>query len=153
MSLHFILHSWIPSGKTLYILPCIYYNFHVNILLTHKTQFHLIHCRLCLHNSSMDPFFVCFSIFLNFFLLLFKYSCIHFPPQCSSPLHWPPPSTLNPAPLWFCPWVLCTCSLTSLPRLSPVIHFLLPLSLLSVCFYFNVSGYILLACLFWLSCT
>ena len=52
----------------------------------------------------------------------------------------------RPCCLW--PWVLCTCSLMTLPFLSSIIPLYPPLWSLSVCFYFYVSGSILLPCLF-----
>ena len=79
--------------------------------------------------------FIIFS-FLNHFLLLFEYSCLHFPTNiflCP---------TLNPTPFWLCPPVLDTCSLKILSLLSLVIS--LPHTLcLSVCSLFQ--------CL-WLNC-
>ena len=42
-------------------------------------------------------------------------------------------STLNPSPLWLCPRVLYTCSLTNLPLLFPIILLPAPLWLLSIC--------------------
>ena len=95
---------------------------------------------------------------LSFFpliLLLFNYSCPHLPPTIlPHPTH---PhlknSVLSPSPCWLCSWVLHTCSLMTLPLLSPVVPLPPPLWLLSV-LYFNVSGYILLAYLFcWLDST
>ena len=65
----------------------------------------------------------------------------------------PPPHplqlpTLNPSRLWLCPWVLYTCSLTTLPLLSLLTPFPLPSGYCQFVLYFNVSGYVLLACLF-----
>ena len=60
------------------------------------------------------------------FLLLFKYSCLHFPATTF------PCPTLNPSPLWHCPWVLNTCCLMTLLLLSLIIPFPPPLWLLSV---------------------
>ena len=80
---------------------------------------------------------------------LSPFSCHHFPLP-----HPPPPPCLNPTPLCLCLWVLYTYSLATLLLLSPVMPLLFPLWLLSVCSYFNVSGYILLTCLFcWLGST
>ena len=56
------------------------------------------------------------------FLLLFKYICLHFPP----------PPTIDPTTFWLCPWILYTCSLTTIPLLSPTIPHHLPLWLLLV---------------------
>ena len=44
----------------------------------------------------------------------------------------PPPLTLDPNPLWLCPYVLCTCSWKPFP-LSPHYPLLPPLWLLSFC--------------------
>ena len=69
------------------------------------------------HDCQWDPFLLAFSLFL----LLFKYSFLHFPTTTSPcPTHPPPP--LKPTPLWLYPWVLYTCSLMTLPFLFPVIH-------------------------------
>ena len=89
-------------------------------------------------------------IFLFLVILFFKFFIVQiqlspFFPLCSPLPHSPPPPTLNPSPLWLCPWVLYTCSFMTLhlfPLLSPLLWLLL------VCSYFNVSDYILLACLF-----
>ena len=64
---------------------------------------------------------------IHIFLLSFKYSCLHFTPT----------PTLDPTPLWFCPRVLHTCSLKTLPLLSPIIPLPRPLWLLSVCSSFK----------------
>ena len=51
--------------------------------------------------------------------------------------HFPtPPPTLNPTPLWLCPWVLYTCSLTTLSLLSPLIS--LPSGYCQYVLYFNI---------------
>ena len=86
-------------------------------------------------------YFLLFFISLSF-LLLFKYSCLHFPLTALPHLihlHLPP-SIQPPLALSVCP---LSCSLMTTPHypLQP------PIWLLSVC-YFNVSGYILFACLF-----
>ena len=84
------------------------------------------------------------SLFIHFIVVQVQFSTFshhHFsPPQ-------PPPlPTLNPSFLWLC--FLYACSLMTLPLLSPIIAPPPALWLLSVCSLFNVSGYILLACLF-----
>ena len=79
--------------------------------------------------------------FLNF-LLLFKYSCLHFPPTTPTS----PPSILPP--FWLSPCVLYTCSLMTLPLFPPVVSFPLPSVYCQCVLYFNVSGYILFPCLF-----
>ena len=56
--------------------------------------------RVCSYISCLPclSFFkVLFYFIFDIFLLLFKYSCLHFPP----------PPTLVPTPLWLCPCVLC----------------------------------------------
>ena len=62
------------------------------------------------------------------------------------PLQPPPPPSLDPNPLGLCPCVLYTCFLTTLCPFHPIIP--LPPPLCQFVLYFNVSGYILLACLF-----
>ena len=87
----------------------------------------------------------------RFFNILFifycSYSCLH------SPLMTPPHAThhhlhlqsLHPLPF---PWIFYTCSLMTSPLLSPIIPLPLPSGYCQFVLYFNVSGYILLACLF-----
>ena len=91
----------------------------------------------------------------QFFLLLFKYSCLHFHstmPPLLSPPHLPPLNLLHP-------FGFVHVSFIHVPDLPPLHHLLLSLSLLlsdycQIVLYFNVSGYILLASLFcWLSST
>ena len=55
------------------------------------------------NHSGFFLYFRFWDVFSLSFLLLFKYSCLHFP------LTTPP--TLNPPPLWLCPCVLYTCIL------------------------------------------
>ena len=61
---------------------------------------------------------------------MFKYSCLHFPPYDSTPPHPLPTSHPQSFPLWLrpwlCLWVLYTCSLMTLPLLSPIISSPLP---------------------------
>ena len=64
------------------------------------------------------------SVLLLFFFacfLLFRYSCLCFPTTTFHPTPpYPPASpTLNPYPLWPCPWVLYTWFLTTLPHFFP----------------------------------
>ena len=85
--------------------------------------------------------------------MLFKYSCLHFlliiPPPQPSTL-----PTINPTLLWLCPWVLYTCSLTTLPFLSSIISLPLPSGHWQFVPYFSVSVNILLAGLLcWLAST
>ena len=89
------------------------------------------HSELRYFVKSICIFFhavLCFISF-NHLLLIFKYSCLCFPTTTSPP-------TLNPTPLWLCPWVLYTHSLTTLSLLSPIISLPPPLWLLSVCSLF-----------------
>ena len=60
------------------------------------------------------------------------------PPQPS------PLPTLDPNPLWFCPCVLYTCSLMTLPPFPPIIPSHLRSGYCQFVLNFNVSGYILL---------
>ena len=95
-------------------------------------------------------FLLTFVSFFKFFVLLFTCSCLHFP-ATTSPC---PPPTLNPSPLWLCPWVLYTCSLMTFSLLSLIIPSTLPSGHCLFVLYFNVSGYILLPWLFcWLGST
>ena len=89
-------------------------------------------------------FFILFFIFIYLFFLLFKFSCLHFPPTASPhPAH-PHLPPLNLPALSMCPIHM----LTTLPLLYPVVPFLLPPGDCQFVLYFNVSGYVLLACLF-----
>ena len=82
-----------------------------------------------------------YSFSFEIILSLFKYSCLHLYSTISPT----PASHLQTYPLWPCPRVLYTCSLVVLSLLS-----LSPLHSGNCQFvlYFNVSGFILLACLF-----
>ena len=86
------------------------------------------------------------KIFIDVRIQLSPFSHHHFP--LLYPLR---PFTLNPTPLWLCPWVPHSCSfmtLSLLPMLFPSPH---PWGYCQFVVNFNVSGYILLACLFcWL---
>ena len=98
--------------------------------------------------SSMSCQAFLFS-FVLIFLLLFNYSCPHFPP-IALPSHTPPHSIL---PRYPCPWVFYTCPLT-LPLPSvPVIPSHVPSPGPGHChyqivLYVRVSGSVLLTCLF-----
>ena len=96
----------------------------------------IVACQCCL--TSLFPSIVSFK--KKYFLSLFKYSCLHFPPPLP---HTPAISTsyLNPTALWLCPCVLYTCSLMTLP-LFP--HYLLP-PLVTVGFFF-ISMSLILFC-------
>ena len=90
----------------------------------------------------IDWLFIVVQVYLS------PFSCHHFPPP-----HPPPPPTLNSTSLWLCPWVLYTCSLMTLPPLSPIIPFPSPLWLLSICSLFQCL-WMYFACLFcWLHST
>ena len=85
-------------------------------------------------------------IYLFVCLLLFKYSCLYFPATTF------PHPTLHPSRLRFCPWVLYTCFLMTLPLLSPVIspHPPPPVPVTVSLFFISMSLVILclLICLF-----
>ena len=89
-----------------------------------------------------------FKYFLLFllFLLLFMYSHLHFP-ATTFPYNSPSLPTHNPFPVWLCPCVLYTCSLTALSLFTPVFTLSPPLWLLSVCSLFP-SLWFYFACLF-----
>ena len=57
-----------------------------------------------------------------------------------------PPPTFDPTPLWLCPWVLHTCSLTTVPLFRSIILSHLPSDYCQFVLYLNVSGSVLLAC-------
>ena len=63
--------------------------------------------------------FFCLIHFFNLFLLLFKYSCLHFHPT-TIPAPPIPPSHPSAYLLWPCPCVLYTCSFMGLLLLSPI---------------------------------
>ena len=97
----------------------------------------------CLHKnvlclSSLFPIFTekYFLLKIFFILLLFKYSSLPSLPLPHSMPHRSHPSP-DSTPPWFCPCVLYSYSWKPIP--------LIPLNF---CLNFNVSGYILLACLF-----
>ena len=87
--------------------------------------------------SSMSIFLIMqrslfFFIVVQTQLSLFSHH--HFPPS-----HPPPPPTLNPPLLRLCLWVLYTCSLMTLPLLSPLPPSLLPSGYCQFVFYFNLG--------------
>ena len=90
-----------------------------------------------------------FAFFILFFLLLFKYSCVHFPP----PLSLAPPTPTSHTQS-FPSLALSLCPLyLFLDNLSPSFPLLPPLSLLSVCSLFQCL-WLYFACLFcWLVST
>ena len=83
--------------------------------------------------TLLGRFFVCFLII---FCCCSRTVVSTFPRHSPLP-HPPPPPTLNPIPLWLCPWVLYTFSLVTLPLFSPVVLLPPPLWPLSVCFLFQ----------------
>ena len=89
--------------------------------------------------------FILFYYFILLFLLLFKYICLHFPPHLSStPTSHPqsyPLLALSMGPLYI------FLDLTFSP-FSLIIPSLLPSGYCQFVLYFNVSGSILLTCLF-----
>ena len=92
------------------------------------------------------------TFFYSFFLLMFKYSCLHFPtttfPCPTHPHHPPSPPTLSPISPWLHPCcVPHTRSFTFLSFLSHIISLSPPLWLQFVV-NFNVSVYVLHASLF-----
>ena len=122
-----------------------------------------MHFKLILRSSTAKKYEVFFystqkrkrksiwnSVFSHFCFPLspFFYCCsstvVSIPPNPSHP-HLPP-LTLPPA--WFCPCVLYTCFLTTLPPFPPLSFSPFPSGYCQFVLYFNVSGYILLACLF-----
>ena len=92
--------------------------------------------------SVKSNLFLCMHVFIYFYCCSSTVVSIFLP----SVPH-PPPPTLYPTPLWLCPWVLYTCSLTTLLLLSPVISLPPPLWLLSVCSLFQCL-WSYFACLF-----
>ena len=92
-------------------------------------------------------FFFLIFIFKKIFIVvqvqLSPFSHHHFPPL--HPPHLPPSILSTHLSLSM---GLCTCSLMTLSVLSPVIPSYLPSGYCQFVLYFNVSGYILLACLF-----
>ena len=87
---------------------------------------------------------------IPFFLLLFKYSCLHLPPTIPPKPHYP-----HLPPLLLPPLVFSTCPLELfLKTLPPIIPSHLPSGYCQIVLNFNVSGCILLACWFcWLVST
>ena len=84
--------------------------------------------------------------FSYFFIVVQVQLCPFSPHHSSHPTHpYSPP--LN-SPLWLCPYVLHTCSLMLLPHYSLLYLSLLPSDYCQIVLYFNVSGFVLLACLF-----
>ena len=86
--------------------------------------------------SSLIFFYEKQNFILFFIFLLFlKYSCFPSPPFPSTPSI--PTSHPQTYPLWLCPWVLYTCSLMTLLRVSPITPLSPPLWLLLFCSLFQ----------------
>ena len=85
-------------------------------------------------------------------LFFFKYSCLHFlPPHPATPSL---PPTLEPTPFGFGHVSFICVPWWSFPYFRPLSLSPLPFGYCHFVLYFNVSGYILLGCLFsWLSST
>ena len=88
-------------------------------------------------------YFACIDLIIFFFIVVqVQLSTFPHPPFSPAPVT---PSILPT--LWLCLWVLYTCSLMTLPLLSPLIPpSPSPLVTAQFVLYFHVSGYILLAC-------
>ena len=85
-----------------------------------------------------------------FIFWLFQNYCPHFPPiTLPCPTHPHLPNSVLPPSCCLCAWVLRTCSLTTLPLLLPISPSPCPSGHCQFVLYFNVSGSILLACLFY----
>ena len=102
--------------------------------------------------------FLDWTIFLSINFILFFYCCSSRVVSIFTPPHPPgPPITASHPrtyPPWLCPCVLYTYSLMALPLLSPIILSPILSGYCEFVLHFNVSGCILLACLFcWLCFT
>ena len=73
------------------------------------------------YNSQKQGKTILCSIEILFYLFIVRVQLSLFSFQYFPPSHPPPPPTFNPFPLWLCPWALHTCSLTTLPLLSPIV--------------------------------
>ena len=131
---------------------CTLWSDHPDRLTSHLTSYIVIKMLLTiifiLYFTSL---YICFLILLKFIVVQVQLSLF---PHHHFPLPHPPPlPTLNTTLLWLCLCVLYACSLMTLP-FSPLIS---PPSFRWYCqfvLYFNISGYILRACLFcWLGST
>ena len=94
-----------------------------------------------------------FPTFFFFLSLLFKYSCLYFPPTTTPHPSHPhfPPLILPPLALSMCPLYMF---LITFPPFLPIIPSHLSSGYCQFVLNFNVSGHILLACLFcWLGST
>ena len=122
-------HSWQTEKKYIYTLGSSYIQyFHLQ-----SYKFHSFPKLLRTAVPRVPP-----PTDVLFFLLFFKYSCLHFhPTSASHPTcpHLPPSNT----PLWLCPCVLYTCSLIALPLYSPIIPPPSPFWVLSVCSFIHFS--------------
>ena len=104
-----------------------------------------IHIHTYINIFGLEIFLLLY--FFSLFKLLFTYSCLHFSPT-TPPTQSVPPPTLDPTLLCLYPCVLYTCSLTALTPSPPIIPSYLTSDHCQSVLNFNVSGYILLACLF-----
>ena len=105
---------------------------HLRIHFTSSGKFAF---RICGHEVKL----IYLMQYIYFFNLeyLFIFIVVPIYPHLSPLSHPPPPPTLNLNPPWFCPCVFYTCSLTTLPLLSPVNRLPLSLWLLSMCSLFQ----------------
>ena len=105
----------------------------------------LMWCISLIHFLFKNIFWFFMSLFLKYFHCCSS-TVVSISPHYSPPMTFPP-LTLDPTPLWLCPCILYRCSLTTLSPFPPISPFHLPSSYCQFFLYFNVSGYILPACL------
>ena len=92
---------------------------------------------------------ICAILCIRQFVIVVQVQLSPFSPHHFLPSHPPPPPILKTILLWLCPWVLYTCSVMTLPVLSPVSPRSPPLGLLSVrslfqCLWFYFACFIII---------
>ena len=136
-------HQSTEQGKTKLCFKTNLYLAHINTHFCQIKRKPLLGIKFAQWNQLIFMAILYCQVLLFLFLLLFKYSCLHFPPHSPLPQPYPPPLVLSMCPLQL--------FLKTLPPFPRIIHSHLPSGYCQFVLNFNVSGYILLACLFcWL---
>ena len=120
---------------------CLYKKHAFLFLLKTKSYSNILYTFLFSRLSFLHISLFLFLKIIDVRIQLCPLSHHHFPLACP-----PPPPTLNPTPLWLCPWVLYTCSFMTLSLLSHITSLPPNSGYCQFVVNFKVSGYILALC-------